>query len=138
MSFQPVLTNGGTFPDRYLGKLPHNKAVAPPICDIPEAALVCRAVTGMKIVLRHNLTGRYYNGHGQWVRRADNAAAFDDVCAAAEYARKHHLRDIRPVRRLAPYMKELLNVMECRFPGEWSREKATAWCLTRARRFSHN
>ena len=62
----------------------------------------------MKIVLRHNRTGRYYNSPGNWVRRADNALTFDDILAAREFSRLNHLDDTQPVQRLAPYLMALL------------------------------
>ena len=62
----------------------------------------------MKVVLRHKTTGRYYQAPGQWVRRADNARAFDDVGAAREFSRHNHLLRSQPVFRLAPYLMPLL------------------------------
>lgn len=62
----------------------------------------------MKIVLLHKITGRYYHAPGQWVRRADNALAFEDVGAAREFSRRNHLPEVHPVPRLAPYLMPLL------------------------------
>ena len=63
----------------------------------------------MKIVLRHRVTGRYYSESGKWVRRADNALAFDHVDAAREFCESHQLqRKTQPVHRLAPYVMGLL------------------------------
>ena len=63
----------------------------------------------MKIVLRHRVTGRYYSESGKWVRRADNALAFDHVDAAREFCHSHHLQqETQPVHRLAPYVMGLL------------------------------
>lgn len=62
----------------------------------------------MKIVLIDSVTGRYYHGPGQWVRRADNARTFDDLSAAVHFSRVHALLTAEPVQRLAPYVMQLL------------------------------
>ena len=70
----------------------------------------------MKIVLRHKITGRYYHAPGKWVRRADNALTFENIGAAHEFSRLHHLTGVQPVPRLAPYLMPLL---EKRRPSMW-------------------
>jgi hypothetical protein len=64
--------------------------------------------TEMKIVLINKVTGRYYHGPGQWVRRSDNALTFEDASAARQFSRTHHLSNALPVERLAPYVRDLL------------------------------
>jgi hypothetical protein len=63
----------------------------------------------MKVVLRHQITGRYYRSPGTWVRRADNALAFEDAAMALQYCRMHQLAEVQPVHRLAPYLMPLLS-----------------------------
>jgi hypothetical protein len=70
----------------------------------------------MKIVLRHTVTRRYYQAPGKWVRRADNALAFEDFAAAIEFSRLKRLSRARPVQRLAPYLMPLLHEP----PNAWS------------------
>ncbi len=91
----------------------------------------------MNIVLRHRQTGRYFNAHGRWVRRADNALVFDDLFAARAFSRKHHLANVQPVQRLAPYLMALLRSPSTASLDAWARRR-TAWYVARAVRFSHN
>ena len=74
------------------------------------------AVRAMKIVLRHTSTGRYYRAPGEWVRRADNALAFDDLNSAQQFVQAHHLNQTQTVYRLAPYLIPLLHQTE---PSFW-------------------
>lgn len=62
----------------------------------------------MKVVLRHQVTGRYYRSPGTWVRRADNALAFEDAAMALQFCRVHQVEEAQPVHRLAPYLMTLL------------------------------
>jgi len=91
----------------------------------------------MKIVLRHKTTGRYYDASGQWVRRADNALAFDDLSAAHEFTRIHHIQCTQAVQRLAPYMAALLRSPRRPMWDLWMRRRSL-WYAARAGRFSHN
>ena len=75
----------------------------------------------MKVVLRHINTGRYYQAPGQWVRRSDNARAFDDISTAREFSRQNHLRLFQPVFRLAPYLLPLLKKREPTIWDQWTR-----------------
>lgn len=81
----------------------------------------------MKVVLRHINTGRYYQSPGQWVRRADNARAFDDVGAAREFSRSNHLILSLPVFRLAPYLMPLLNQPQATIWDQWMRWTRTTY-----------
>lgn len=92
----------------------------------------------MKIVLRHKVTGRYYNAPGKWVRRADNALTFDDVPAAREFSRVNHLEQTQPVQRLAPYLMGLLHSPRHSFWGEWQRHRASYWSYGSVNRFFRN
>ena len=67
----------------------------------------------MKVVLRHQTTGRYYHSPGQWVRRADNALTFEDASVALQFCRTYCLADTQPVHRMAPYLMTLLARSEC-------------------------
>ncbi len=92
----------------------------------------------MKIVLRHNLTGRYYNSPGEWVRRSDNALVFDDVSSASDFSRLNHLDGAQPVPRLAPYLMALLRqpnrpVLDC-----WLRRFSFNGCAVQGTRFFQN
>ena len=91
----------------------------------------------MKIVLRHKATGRYYCARGCWVRRADNALAFDDVRAARQFSRKNHLVQVQPVQRLAPYVAALLRHALER-PALSLNARTTLWLTSRPMRFSEN
>ena len=67
----------------------------------------------MKVVLRHQITGRYYRSPGTWVRRADNALAFEDAATAFQFCRLHQVVEAQPVHRLAPYLMPLLKRSDC-------------------------
>ena len=67
----------------------------------------------MKVVLRHQFTGRYYSASGAWVRRSDNAMIFDDALSANNYQRSHHIDGTQAVYRLAPYLMPLLQEQDC-------------------------
>lgn len=92
----------------------------------------------MKIVLRHKMTGRYYNAPGRWVRRADNALAFDDVVTAREFSRVNHLDETQPVQRLAPYMMALLQKRRRTIWDVWNNGRISEWFVTQAGRLSRN
>jgi hypothetical protein len=91
----------------------------------------------MNIVLRNRFTGRYYNGQGRWVRRADNALVFNDLYAARAFSRKHHLAGVQPVQRFAPYMMALLRRPSHSSLEFWRGPRAASY-MARAIRFSHN
>jgi hypothetical protein len=67
----------------------------------------------MKVVLRHQFTGRYYSASGAWVRRSDNAMIFDDALSANNYQRSHQIDGTQAVYRLAPYLIPLLHEQDC-------------------------
>ena len=67
----------------------------------------------MKVVLRHQFTGRYYSASGAWVRRSDNAMIFDDALSANNYQRSHQIDGTQAVYRLAPYLMPLLQEHDC-------------------------
>jgi hypothetical protein len=67
----------------------------------------------MKVVLRHQFTGRYYSASGAWVRRSDNAMIFDDALSANNYQRSHQIDGTQAVYRLAPYLIPLLQEQDC-------------------------
>jgi hypothetical protein len=92
----------------------------------------------MKIVLRHISTGRYYQSPGKWVRRADNALAFDEVGAAWDFSRLHHLAETQPVHRLAPYLIPLLQRPGSAAWESWLRARANQWHTERSRKFGRN
>ena len=92
----------------------------------------------MKFVLRHSVSGRYYQCPGRWVRRADNALSFDQLSEAQAFSRTHQL-SAQPVERLAPFMMSLL-----RQPPPPMRSRVADgislmnWCSERISRFSTN
>ena len=92
----------------------------------------------MKVVLRHNATGRYYRAPYEWVRRADNALAFDDVTAAQKFLQLHQLKDALPVYRFAPFLMSLLqNACETNLPA-WTEAERARWLEQRSSRFNRN
>jgi hypothetical protein len=92
----------------------------------------------MKVVLRHKVTGRYYQSPGKWVRRADNALAFDALDTARKFSRLHHLAETQPVHRLAPYLMPLLHQPDHVIWESWMRGSAGQWYWERARNFGRN
>jgi len=96
----------------------------------------------MKVVLCHQTTGRYYAAAGQWVRRADNALAFEDAAAAHEYLRAHRLTRAKPVYRLAPYLMPLLREHQRQHArarwAAWPAARAARWYWSHARKFERN
>lgn len=92
----------------------------------------------MKIVLRHKSTGRYYRSPGKWVRRSDNALAFDEVSVARAYSATHKLGSAQPVQRLAPYLMPLLHRSRKSVWAEWLRTRSSQWYAERANRFGKN
>jgi hypothetical protein len=92
----------------------------------------------MKIVLRHTVTRRYYQAPGKWVRRADNALAFEDFAAAIEFSRLKRLSRARPVQRLAPYLMPLLHSDAPNVWATWARDGGTDWYAEQLSRFNRN
>ena len=78
----------------------------------------------MKFVLRHKKTGRYYHSPGKWVRRADNALAFENAHAAQEFCRRKHLLEVQPVQRLAPYLMSLIGKRRQSVWESWVSERS--------------
>jgi hypothetical protein len=100
-----------------------------------RSSVITRA---MKVVLRHKLTGRYYQSPGKWVRRADNALAFDAVVSARRFSRLHQLSETQPVHRLAPYLMPLLNHRGSSIWESWLRGRSGQWYCDRAKNFGRN
>lgn len=71
----------------------------------------------MRVVLLEQVTRRYYNAPGIWVRVAENAPAFDQASAAREFAHHTDLPNVEPVYRLAPHPKALPKIILSRFVG---------------------
>jgi phosphoserine phosphatase len=92
----------------------------------------------MKIVLRHKTTGRYYREPGKWVRRADNALAFDAVEAARQYLSSHGIEETQAVLRLAPYLMPLLQVPQAKTWESWLHSSSGQWYADRVNRFGRN
>jgi hypothetical protein len=92
----------------------------------------------MKIVLRHKITGRYYQAPGKWVRRADNALTFEDVGAAREFSRVKHLSEVQPVQRLAPYLMPLLEKRHPSIWHGWMHQRYGNYYLQRSSKFIGN
>jgi hypothetical protein len=88
----------------------------------------------MKVVLRHQTTGRYYHSPGTWVRRADNALIFEDEGMALQFCRLHRL-EAHPVHRLAPYLMTLLKSSERSF---WTASQSNRWSQKQTERFVLN
>ena len=81
----------------------------------------------MKVVLCHTVTRRYYQAPGKWVRRADNALAFDAFGSAIEFSRLNRLSRTRPVQRLAPYLMPLLLRPQPSIWQIWTRDGCAQW-----------
>ena len=92
----------------------------------------------MKVVLRHKGTGRYYQSPGKWVRRADNALAFDAVDAARRFVRTHRLEETQAVHRLAPYLIPLLHGPRSSVWKGWLHARSSQWYWERANKFGRN
>jgi len=92
----------------------------------------------MKVVLRHKATGHYYRAPGQWVRRADNALAFEDVADARKFSRSHRLARAQAVYRLAPYLLPLLHEQQSSMWEAWTQARTNRWYLAHAARFFRN
>jgi hypothetical protein len=92
----------------------------------------------MKVVLRHKITGRYYQAPGQWVRRADNARTFADPGAARQFSRHNRLLSAQPVFRLAPYLMPLLQQKCPTIWDGWMRGCAVNRHSVRPGKFSRN
>jgi hypothetical protein len=92
----------------------------------------------MKIVLRHKITGRYYQAPGKWVRRADNALTFENVGAAREFSRLHHLLEVQPVQRLAPYLMPLIEKRHQSMWAGWMHQRYSNYYLHRSSKFIGN
>jgi hypothetical protein len=91
----------------------------------------------MKVVLRHTVTRRYYQAPGKWVRRADNALAFEDFGSAIEFSRLKRLSRTRPVQRLAPYLMPLL-LRESTIWDTWHRSGSADWYSERLTKLYRN
>jgi hypothetical protein len=96
----------------------------------------------MKVVLRHQTSGRYYAASGEWVRRADNALAFDDAATAQDFLRTNRILRTRPVYRLAPYLIPLLQAHEREHSRSiwesWTESRISRWYFERAQEFERN
>ncbi len=92
----------------------------------------------MEVVLIHLSTGRYYQSPGKWVRRADNALAFDELCTARAFSKAHDLIETQPVHRLAPYLIPLLDRDSRAVWAMWVRARASQWHSERSRKFGCN
>ena len=93
----------------------------------------------MKVVLRHQTTGRYYAASGEWVRRADNALSFDDTISAQAFLRMHQLGMTQAVFRLAPYVTSLLQQTSAQSTTlHVPFEMMTNRCVTRSPQFGRN
>ena len=92
----------------------------------------------MKVVLCHQSTGRYYQSPGQWVRRADNALAFEDINTALQFSRDNHLDTTIPVHRLAPYVMWLLkDERRPRWQG-WTHDRSLRWHAAQVAKSARN
>ena len=91
----------------------------------------------MKVVLRHKSTGRYYRAPDEWVRRADNALAFDDVTSAQDFLRVHQLNETQTVYRLAPYLMPLLQSSPQSMWETWAQAQSR-WDPPQANKFNRN
>ncbi len=94
-------------------------------------------IRAMKVVLRHKITGRYYQSPDQWVRRADNALAFEDFCADREFSKLNGHFRTRTVKRLAPYLMPLLH-RRATIWDAWRRSRTSDWCTEQGSKFSRN
>jgi hypothetical protein len=96
----------------------------------------------MKVVLRNQQTGRYYSAAGDWVRRADNALAFDDALSAQDYLRVNCIDGTQPVYRLAPYLIPLLHAHDSQRRHSiwefWTESRISRWYFERAQQFDRN
>ena len=92
----------------------------------------------MKVVLRHKVTGRYYQSPGKWVRRADNALAFDAVEVARKFSRTYRIEDTQAVHRLAPYLMPLLHSSRHSVWKSWVSGRVGQWYSDRANHFGRN
>jgi len=92
----------------------------------------------MKVVLRHKATGRYYQSPGKWVRRADNALAFEDVGNALQFCRLHCIGEAQPVHRLAPYLMTLLRRPDRSMWEEWTSTRSREWYQEQTEKFIRN
>jgi len=78
----------------------------------------------MNIVLRHKVSGLYYQAAGRWVRRADNARVFENARAARLFSRSQHLLEAQAVPRLAPYLMHMLRRPQ---PNVWKTMNQRGW-----------
>jgi hypothetical protein len=94
----------------------------------------------MKVVLRHQATGRYYQAPGKWVRRADNALAFEDAISAQNFLRVQCIARAQAVYRLAPYLMALLHerAHSISIRQTWPRAQTSRWYFVRAEKFERN
>lgn len=96
----------------------------------------------MKVVLRHQATGRYYSAPGKWVRRADNALAFENAVAACDFVRSHQIPETQAVYRLAPYLIPLLHARQCERVASlregWTAARISQWYCDQTKKFLLN
>ena len=92
----------------------------------------------MSIVLRHKVSGLYFQAGGKWVRCADNALVFESARVARRYSRQNHLIGAQAVPRLAPYLLSMLRGPQPDIWASWSRAAASGWYAKKAAQFSHN
>jgi hypothetical protein len=72
------------------------------------------------------------------VRRADNALVFEDVGAAVEFSRIHHIGQTLPVHRLAPYLMPLLQRPRASIWKCWTHNRNSFWYLQQSGKFDRN
>lgn len=92
----------------------------------------------MNIVLRHKVSGLYYQAAGKWVRRSDNACVFKSARAARLYLKLNQLREAQPVPRLAPYLMAMLHRPSPSIWQIWSRGAASGWDGKKSSHFNRN
>lgn len=96
----------------------------------------------MKLVLRHQTTGRYYSAAGAWVRRADNALAFDNAAAARDYLRSRRISRAQAVYRLAPFLIPLVLEHEQQHSRalweNWWQARSSRWYFEHVHKFDRN
>jgi hypothetical protein len=89
----------------------------------------------MSIVLRHKISGLYYQAPGRWVRRADNARVFESARAARCVSRSQHLQKAQAVPRLAPYLMQMLRRPQ---PDAWKIWNRSGWYAKQASKLGQN
>lgn len=89
----------------------------------------------MSIVLRHKISGLYYQAAGRWVRRADNARVFENARAARLFSRSNKLLEAQAVPRLAPYLMHMLRRPQ---PSIWKTFNQRGWYAKQAGKLGQN